>query len=79
MPLEQTTKPGYGRLHCDCGTDRLLLFGPFGRGPGRESDHWEPDLRYVLTCSKCGEQLRVYQTSDAWRKREVPPVREGGS
>jgi len=53
------------RMHCSCGSDRFMRFGPYG-APG----HAEPEdvgLKLIYTCSGCGEQLRVYQTSDAWR------------
>jgi hypothetical protein len=49
-------------LRCDCGADLFLRFGPYDDA---KSD--DTGLRWIYTCSSCGEQLRVYQTSPAWR------------
>lgn len=51
------------RLACACGCTDLLSFGPY-KGD-READ--DLGLVWVLTCTQCGEQLRIYQTSPAWR------------
>lgn len=61
-------------LRCDCGSTALMKFDPYtdegrsidspGHAATKENDF---GLRWILTCSKCGEQLRIYQTSDVWR------------
>ena len=57
-------------MKCDCGSITFLKFGPYVDDPtdlrnvstdGRSFvDH---GLRWIYTCSKCGDQLRVYQGS----------------
>jgi len=52
------------QLACACGHDDFASFGPY-KGDAEE----DLGLVWILTCCDCGEQLRIYQTSDAWRKR----------
>lgn len=51
------------QLKCDCGNDTFLIFGPY---PRSESD--DKGLRKIYTCTKCGDQLRVYQASIMYEK-----------
>jgi transcription initiation factor IIE alpha subunit len=53
-------------MHCDCGCEALMRFGPYNDKDGSPED---AGLRWIFTCSRCGEQLRVYQTSEAWRAK----------
>jgi hypothetical protein len=69
-------------LKCDCGGESFFKFGPFDdrEDPvvfldGVTSDM--PGLRWIYTCSSCGDQLRVYLASKMWEK-PAPSVREAG-
>ena len=55
-------------MTCDCGS---IEFFVFRFSPGDSSD---VGLRRIYTCTKCGEQLRLYQTCDAWREARRPPL-----
>jgi hypothetical protein len=58
-------------IACDCGNEEFFPF-EFKEG---ESD--DVGLRRIYTCTRCGEQLRLYQTSDRWRAaRAQRPVAE---
>jgi hypothetical protein len=59
--------PGTDSIHCACGSADFFLFGRYGDGDGNTPTS-DPFLAYILTCSKCGEQLRIYQTSEQWRE-----------
>jgi len=46
--------------------------GPFSDDPSSTLWNASPKdvgLRWILTCTRCGEQMRIYQTSNAWRAR----------
>src|ERR1700687_3694501 len=44
-----------------CGSREFFKFGPY-------VDSDDPGLRWIYTCSSCGEPLRIYQTSETWRQ-----------
>ena len=46
-------------MQCDCGSVTFLPFGPFPQAGDKDED----GLRMIYTCTKCGDQLRVYQAS----------------
>lgn len=46
-------------MTCDCGSNTFFKFGPYPL-PGERIDS---GLRLIYTCSKCGDQLRVYKAS----------------
>lgn len=54
-------------LQCVCGCTRLSRFGPYN--PRSDVQPEDPGLVLIFTCSNCGEQMRVYQTSTAWREK----------
>ena len=58
---------------CDCGSENLARFGPYtDDGPTGDGETSNPGLRWVFTCTRCGEQLRIYAT----RNRKTPAARE---
>ena len=54
-------------LECACGNNELARFGPFD-----DTNADELGLRWIFQCSRCGESLRLYQTSPAWRAQHRP-------
>lgn len=52
-------------LTCDCGGTSFMTFGPYDEE--RSLSTIDIGLRWIFTCTACDEQLRVYQTSNAWR------------
>jgi hypothetical protein len=54
-------------LQCDCGCSRFFRFGPYRDDASAWPGNADPGLRWVYTCTSCGEQLRVYQTGPLWR------------
>ena len=44
-----------------------MKFGPY-KGDNEARDL---GLVWILTCAGCGEQLRIYQTSAAWRAQRI--------
>lgn len=45
-------------MKCDCGSETFFSFGPYPL-PG----DYDTGLRHIYTCTKCGDQLRVYQAT----------------
>jgi hypothetical protein len=45
-------------LQCDCGSITFFKFGPYPH-----AGKIDTGLRMIYTCSKCGDQLRVYQAT----------------
>jgi DNA-directed RNA polymerase subunit RPC12/RpoP len=62
------------RMQCDCGSITFMKFGPYRDEERKEIDGCADDLglRWIYTCSKCGEQLRVYQGSKMGKFGTVP-------
>ena len=61
-------------LTCDCGNGEFFKFGPYSAWEVAE----HVGLKMIYTCTKCGEQLRLYQTSDAYRaaRAAAPAVQQ---
>lgn len=67
MNTQLDTSAAESLFSCDCGSSRFFVFGPY-------TDADELGLRRVYTCARCGEQMRLYQTSDKWRAaRDASP------
>ncbi len=58
-------------LECDCGSENLVRFGPFVDATAGDGETVDPGLRWSFTCQQCGEGVRIYATSPAWRARRV--------
>ena len=59
-------------LACDCGSENLVRFGPYEDGePERDGEPSDPGLRWVFTCQACGNGVRFYATSPAWKERRL--------
>jgi DNA-directed RNA polymerase subunit M/transcription elongation factor TFIIS len=64
-PPSQGEKVASSFLVCGaCGGREFFKFGPF-------ADSDDPGLRSIYACADCGEQLRVYQTSEPWRQHRA--------
>jgi len=62
-------------LVCDCGSAEFGIFGPLKSDDSIRAG--DPGLRWWFVCEKCHEEIRVYQTGEAYRavrQRETNPA-----
>ncbi len=60
---------------CDCGNGAFHVF-TYGAPSADDPRPQDPGLRRIYTCTRCGDQLRLYQASQMRRPATAPTGEE---